>query len=466
MRLKLSDRFHTKLGVRLTAWYSGIFILSFVIFSVVSYLFVFSALKDNKDAIRAALSQYRQKIDDGGIAAIATAGRPDPPTSRRRSFFIRIASPTNETLFLSHPKLWESFEFATQPVTGLEGRWHYYPSKHDGDLLEVASARLDDGNLLQVGKSIEDGNEVLEHFRDTLLATVLPMVLIGLAGGIFLAFRALRPIRHLTTVTRSIIETARFDARVPDSRANDELSDLVSLFNLMLEKIEILVQGMKDALDNVAHDLRTPVMRVRVVAEEALRSGNDDRMRCEALADCLEETEKLTVMLDTLMDIAEAETGAMKLRLENVELSALIKEVMPLYQYAAEAKGVTVSVQAIPAIYLRADPSRLRQVVANLVDNAIKYTPEGGRVELEALKKDSQAVLIVRDTGIGIPVAEIKRIWERLYRGDKSRSQRGLGLGLSLVKAVVEAHRGFVEVHSDLQRGSIFSLHLPLVSKV
>jgi signal transduction histidine kinase len=269
----------------------------------------------------------------------------------------------------------------------------------------------------------------------------------------------------LTTVTRSIIETARFDARVPDNRARDELSDLVGLFNLMLTKIEKLIQGMKDALDNVAHDLRTPVMRVRVLAEEGLRSSNDDRTRCEALADCLEETERLTVMLDTLMDVAEAESGTMKLALDDVELSQLIDEVMSLYNYVAEAKCVTVSVRAVPALYLRADPLRLRQVIANLLDNAIKYTPEGGRVELETLKKDDQALLIVRDSGIGIPIEEIRRIWERLYRGDKSRSQRGLGLGLSLVKAVVEAHRGSVGVQSDPRTGSTFSLHLPLASK-
>jgi signal transduction histidine kinase len=465
MRLKFPDHFHTKLGVRLTAWYSGIFILSFLIFSIVCYLSVFSTLKDNKGAIEATLSQYRQQAEEGGIAGIETLISRRAATSRQNSFFIRIVSPKNETLFLSHPQLWQNFEFVAQPIIGLEGRWHFYTSKRDGDLLEVASVRLRDRNLLQVGKSIEDRDEVLEHFRDTLLATVIPMVLIGLAGGAFLAFRALKPIRNLTIVTRSIIETARFDARVPDNRARDELSDLVGLFNLMLTKIEKLIQGMKDALDNVAHDLRTPVMRVRVLAEEGLRSSNDDRTRCEALADCLEETERLTVMLDTLMDVAEAESGTMKLALDDVELSQLINEVMSLYNYVAEAKCVTVSVRAAPALYLRADPLRLRQVIANLLDNAIKYTPGGGRVELETLKKDDQALLIVRDSGIGIPVEEIRRIWERLYRGDKSRSQRGLGLGLSLVKAVVEAHRGSVGVQSDPRTGSTFSLHLPLASK-
>ncbi len=462
MPLGFPDQFRRQLGVRLTAWYSGVFILSSLTFSMVAYVFVLSNLRDHRDAIQAALARYRQRAEDGGLEAVDALIRRQSSSSRGKSFFVRVVNPENQTLLLSHPRLWEEFEFASQSVAGLEGRWHYYPAKRDGDLLEVASARLANGDLLQVGKSIQDREEVLEHFRDTLLATVIPMVLIGLTGGAFLASRALRPVRNLTRVVRSIVDTGRFDARVPDTRARDELSDLVTLFNVMLAKIEKLVQSMKEALDNVAHDLRTPMMRLRVVAEEALRSDADGQARHEALADCLEETEKLTLMLDTLMDISEAETGAMKLAIETVDLAALINEVMDLYSYAAEEKGVTVQVRATPALLLRADRMRLRQVIANLVDNAIKYTPEGGRVELETLESDGQALLVVRDTGIGIPAAEIERIWERLYRGDKSRSQRGLGLGLSLVKAVVERHQGSVEVKSDPKTGSVFSLRLPL----
>jgi signal transduction histidine kinase len=167
-------------------------------------------------------------------------------------------------------------------------------------------------------------------------------------------------------------------------------------------------------------------------------------------------------MLNTLMDISEAETGAMKLSMENVDLSALIDEVVELYDFVAEDKGVTVSVNAARPLYLPGDRSRLRQVIANLVDNAIKYTARGGRVEIQSLQEDHQAVLLVRDTGIGIPPNEMTRIWDRLYRGDKSRSQRGLGLGLSLVKAVIQAHRGRVEVSTRSNGGSRFSLYLPL----
>ena len=161
----------------------------------------------------------------------------------------------------------------------------------------------------------------MEHFRDTLLATVIPMVLIGLAGGAFLASRALRPIRDLSIVARSIVEIGRFDARVGDNHSGDELNELIVLFNQMLAKIETLIDGMKDALDNVAHDLRTPVTRLRGMAEEALRSDMDPAACREALSDCLEESERVMSMLNTLMDISEAETGTMKLSLETVNLS-------------------------------------------------------------------------------------------------------------------------------------------------
>jgi signal transduction histidine kinase len=288
------------------------------------------------------------------------------------------------------------------------------------------------------------------------------MVLIGLAGGGFLAFRALRPIRNLSAVARSIVDTGRFDARVPDNHAGDELNELVVLFNQMLARIEALIAGMTEALDNVAHDLRTPVARLRGVAEEALLSEGGTEAKREALADCLEESERLMIMLNVLMDISEAESGAMKLAPEAVNLAALIDEVVDLHRYLAEDKQVSLSYQTPSELYLRADRARLRQVLANLVDNAIKYTPGGGHVEIDARQSEQRIIVAVKDTGVGIPVEEMSRIWDRLYRGDKSRSQRGLGLGLSLVKAVVHAHRGCVEASPNPSGGSCFTVYLPL----
>src|SRR5882724_4166732 len=353
MRSSLSKRLHKTLGFRLTAWYSAIFILSSLTFSIVSYLFVFSSVRDNRGVIEAQLSKYASLAEADGISAIENLVRQQQHPSRRSSFFVRIVDPSSKTLFLSNSRLWEKFDLANLQNESLEGRWHYYTSRRDGDLLEVASVRLTDKKLLQVGKSIQDREEVLERFRETLLATIIPMVLISVAGGTFLAFRALRPIRNLSTVTRSIVDTGRFDARVPANEAGDELNELVVLFNQMLAKIEALIAGMKNALDNVAHDLRTPATRLRGMAEQALRSEAGEGAIREALADWLEESERVVTMLNTLMDISEAETGTTKLSIDDVNLSALVEEVVELYEYVAEDKSVALSTRAPTHLYLR-----------------------------------------------------------------------------------------------------------------
>lgn len=462
MRLKFPEHFYRTLAFRLTFWHSAIFISSFLVVSIVSYFFVFASIRDNRPDIRAALSRYRALAEQAGMRAIEADVQEQVKPSRRSSFFVRVVGADNRTLFLSHPDLWESFDLTRPQDQLIEGQWHYYTSRRDGDLLEVASVRLSDRSLLQVGKSIQDRNDVVQHFRDTLLATILPMVLIGVGGGGFLAFRALGPIRNVSAAARSIVQTSRFDTRVPDSNTGDELEDLVQLFNGMLARIETLIQGMKDSLDNVAHDLRTPVTRLRGMAEEALRSGGSAEACREALADCLEESERLMSMLGTLLDISEAETGTMRLVREDIELAPVVAEVAELYRDVADEKGIQMITPPAAAIRLRADRARIRQVLANLLDNAVKYTPAGGRVELEAFQDGQFAIARVKDNGIGIPADEIPQIWNRLYRGDKSRSQRGLGLGLSLVKAVVHAHQGRVEVSSTPGAGSVFSVYLPL----
>jgi signal transduction histidine kinase len=167
-------------------------------------------------------------------------------------------------------------------------------------------------------------------------------------------------------------------------------------------------------------------------------------------------------MLNTLMDISEAESGAMKLDREPVRLGDIVARAVDLYRDVAEAKGIVLTAHPPAEAAVAADRTRLEQVAANLIDNAVKYTPAGGRVDVEVLADGARAQLRVRDTGAGIRPDELPHIWDRLFRGDTSRTERGLGLGLSLVKAVIEAHGGTVEVESDPGRGSTFTISLPM----
>jgi signal transduction histidine kinase len=462
MPSKFLSQARKTLAFRLTLWYSATFILGSMILFTVSYLFLSSLVRDNREVIQSKLLEYLSLAREGGLQAIEnTAG--DAQRARRRTvFFVRVIGQDNRTVFLSTPQLWERFDVKPLEDRPVEGEWWYFPAKRGGDVLEVTFAYLPNGDLLEVGKDIEDRDEILEQFRQTIAGVMIPMILIGLAGGAIFAFRAMRPVRNLIQTAQSIVDTGKMDARVPTRRSGDELDELVSLFNKMLERIEGLIKGMREALDNVAHDLRTPLTRLRGIAEMALRSDSSRQYeQKEALADCLEESDRALTLLNTLMDISEAETGTMKLDLAAVNVSELIEEIVDLYEHVAEDKEIAVSFNCPKNICITADRNRMRQVLANLVDNAVKYTDPKGSVVIDAYEQDGQIVIRVRDNGAGIPPPEISKIWDRLHRGDASRSQPGLGLGLSLVAAVVQAHQGRIGVQSEPGSGSVFTLYLP-----
>ncbi len=466
MFLKRLNRIRRTITFRLVLWYSGIFVLSTSFLFALAYVLLSSSMQQKeREDTHQKLEEYAAQYRLGGLEGMKKEVALEEKTGKEHFFFVRLAAPDNSTLFLDAPDQWSGYNLEhleSGPVSG-SAQWVRVQNRNGENSLEMESTVLADGVLLQVGKSTEDREELLGRFREIFFGSMVAVVLLGIVGGSFLASRTLRPIRSLIHTIRAI-STGRMGARVPTRQTGDELDELVLLFNAMLAKIETLLKGMRAALDNVAHDLRTPVARLRGTAEMALCSAPDLEAYREALADCVEESERILTMLNTLMDISEAETGAMKLQLEAVNLATLMEDTVELYRYVAEDKEVALRVNAPDDLFLTADRNRMRQVLANLLDNAIKYTPRGGRIDLEAFQREQQAVIRFKDTGIGIAPEETSKIWDRLYRSDQSRSQRGLGLGLSLVKVVVQAHQGRIEVSSQPGLGSLFTLYLPLTS--
>jgi signal transduction histidine kinase len=465
MSLDFLRRTYKTFRFRLAISFSAAFIVLSLLLFTFGYFLVSSSLQaTDRIAIELKLREYADEYRTGSIASVKQKIEIDSGSGGLKSFMVRVADPQNKTLLLRQPGEDASYDFKKlERATPDSGGWIRLKANGEDDLLDIASARLPDSNVIQIGKGPEQREELLDHFRNNFLEVLSAAILLSAVAGIFLSRQVLRPLRSFTGVLGPIIDTGKVNARVPILRSGDEFEELGVRFNQALEKIDTLVVGIKASMDNVAHDLRTPMTRLRVVAETALQAESSPQIYREALSDCLEESEQVLRMLNTLMDISEVETGSVKLIITDVNIAVLARQVFDLYGGVAEDRNIALRSSCPPTLTLPGDRARLLQMLGNLVDNAIKYTPSGGAVEIEARENERSVVLTIRDSGMGIPPEDLPKIWDRSFRSDKSRTQRGLGLGLSLVRAVVLAHAGSIEVSSTHSRGTEFSILLPRI---
>ncbi|WP_062264839.1 sensor histidine kinase [Endozoicomonas arenosclerae] len=342
---------------------------------------------------------------------------------------------------------------------------------HEGvDLPFSETRRLDDGSLvthknfgsqtLVLSLSSNLRFEELASFRNVMLMTLLALWAISILLVAWLNDRMLKPIRKLVEHVKSLQRKGLQDQLPLSSSKNSELGQLTLLFNQQMSRIDQLIRSLEDTLNAAAHDLRTPLTRMRLSAEKAMVNNDPEALK-ESLMDCLEESERMLSMVNSLLDVAAVEQHLDARDRTQANLSDLITEAGQLYEYLAEEKSIHLQFQIPESMTVLASPNRLRQVFANLLDNAMKFTPEQGSIVVSAGREGDSWKVSVSDSGRGIAEADLPHIFDRLYRGDASRKTPGFGLGLSLVKAIVEAHNGKISAMSIERKGTEFTCLLP-----
>ena len=381
------------------------------------------------------------------------------------AWFVRVIDPRDGPIWVKAPPDWVQTVVQRIPIPewGVSAERAIPTVRLPQDALRdyaIASRTLFDGRLIQVGRSADSRAVLLAPLRRAFGAVGAVVLFLSVPAGTFLAWRATRPLREVSDTARRILETGDFAARVRAPNGSGELAVLVRQLNTLLDKNAAHMRVLRETLDNLAHDLRTPLARLRGTAELALQDAQDPAEARAALADCVNECDRVLHLLEALLDISAAEAGALKLNRDRLDVRALADRAVDLYREVAEEKRITLALEEPAQAEIDGDAIRLGQAINNLLDNALKYTPASGHITLATRAETNAVVITVTDNGPGVPPAEREAIFRRLYRGDASRSRRGLGLGLSLVKAIAEAHGGSVAIDDRPSGGARFTMRL------
>lgn len=447
---------------KLSSLYSIVFITSSCILFISIYLYIAGTLKDHdRSLIVAELQELSRYYSQKGLQSTEELIRAKNSFHRQHPFSVRIADSRNKTLGAYYPSPWTEFNTRDlgEPEMLSENEWMRLNAISGDFYLEFAAVRLNDGNWMQVGMSSEIRGKILDRLQSTFYVVLGIMMTLGFIGGWLLAQYTLHPIKNLISSVKAVA-SGKMNTRVIVSGKGGELDELAIQYNKMLDKIEILLKATKNSLDNVAHDIRTPITRLRINAEKVLQHPENMKDKNHALLSCIEETDRINVMLDTLLNISEVESGIMHIDLQHTNIVSLVENVVDAYLFVADEKDIRIDVEGDSSIQGWLDPNRMSQALANLLDNAIKYTPRGGQVLIELSIDGPNLLILIQDSGIGILDEDLESIWDRLYRGTQLGNQRGLGLGLSLARAIIEAHNGTIEVSSVVGNGSTFKVQV------
>jgi len=457
---------HT-LAFRLTLWYAIVFTVSSCAAFLFFYLLITSVIRDRTDQdLAEQVGRFSTLLAVRGIDGAKQVAVLEAQAAGEKKIFIRFLHRSGIVFSSSNMSYWQNIPVDRSAVQRLlDGERPVLETitiagrKHSVRVLyDFVSPSI----ILQLGQAQEPYTRFIEAFQRIFIGTMAFLIIFAALIGWFMARRALSGVAAVTRTARNISEGA-LEKRVPVKPRGDEIDQLAVTFNRMLDRIEILVAGIKEMSDNIAHDLKSPITRIRGLAEVTLTTDPSIEAYETMAAGTIEECDRLLDMINTMLLISRTEAGAGSLAMERLDLAAVIRNALELFQAVAEDKKVALDVDVTERCTMLGDISMLQRLVANLLDNAIKFTSAAGRVSLRLVCSGETATLILSDSGVGISPEDLPHIFKRFYRCDQSRSQSGTGLGLSLARTIARAHGGRIDVASSRGAGSTFTVTLPVV---
>ena len=459
-------RYRKTLAFRLTLWYAGAFAVSSFLAFLLFYALITSVFRERTDQeLQGQASEFSTVLDTRGLEAVKSLAVLQAQAAGVKKVFFRLLSSSGQVFSSSNMSYWKDIDIREAAIEELvRSRKKVFETvtvPDRKDKVRILHVMLGPGIILQIGQSMETDSRFIDAFKKIFVITMV--LLIGFAAGVgwFMARRAVSGVEAVTRTAREI-SGGTLDRRVPVGTRGDEIDQLATTFNEMLGRIQALVTEIKEMSDNIAHDLKSPIARIRGLAEVTLTTGKALGEYENMAASTVEECDRLLAMINTMLMITKAESGVDRRKDEDIDLAALVREACELLEPVAEDKGLRLTCDTPDRCPLLGDRRMIQRILSNLLENALKYTAPGGAVKVSVSEgKGNEAVAAVQDTGIGIPADDLPHVFERFYRCDQSRSEPGTGLGLSLARAFARAHQGDITVTSAPGQGSTFSLVLP-----
>ncbi len=456
---------------RLTVWYGGVLSLILIIFASGIFIYFKNSLQDSIDAkirsIGEVLSSSMTEAHGASVFGNFERYLENVLGRKPKGKFIQIMDSSGRI----GAKM-SDIEGETLPTSfnalerAMRGEIVYETIERTQPRLRMVTIPIMDNkkvtSVVQVGTSLEDFDETIRKLLLIMIISIPTSIIVTIVVGYFMAKKALKPVDQIRRAAVKI-SSSNLDEKIDITGRRDELGRLAETFNAMIGRLKDAFQRINQFSIDVSHELKTPLTILKGETEVALRKEREKDDYQKLLLSNLEEIDRMSCIIDDLLLLSKADTKEIKLNMEEVALRDLIMDVCMNMKVVADKKSVELQINELEDVRLRGDELKLRRMLLNVVENGIKYSHVGGRVSVSSYVNDGYARIDVKDDGIGISEEDIKYVFDRFYRADRSRKREsGSGLGLSISRWIAGAHKGSIEVNSQPAQGSVFTIKLPI----